>query len=315
VRTFEAKAYEARKQAGLQTIIYAPIAINEEVWVNFTQNTRDWLDESKFIYDILQPGQNRSLEPMAPMLPEYVWSYSEEDPSILEQRSGRGNFVPSYQISPPPVNSGEIFFNIDLFSDPNYKSISLAAVKLKDAVFSQFEPKYAEYVSKVTGVATQTVQHPRSIAAQPVYNKLDTTTQKIVGYLYSIVSWDYYLYDLLPYGVNGIYVVLRNSCNQSVTYQLFGNEVCSYMAMSGCIKIYHYRFLAYIPRLYYCSRRFLLQLVIYMIARLTNNAVPLTSQRITLILHLRLMSRATVKYSLMFTHPIHSMKRMRVLFL
>jgi hypothetical protein len=214
----------------LQTIIYAPIAINEQEWVNFSQYSSDWLDESKFIYDILQPGQNRTLEPKAPVLPDYVWSYNQDDKSILEQRSGRGNFVPSYQISPPPVNSGEIFFNIDLFSDPNYKSISLAAVKLKDAVFSQFEPKYAEYVAKVTGVATaqHAIQHPRSIAAQPVYNKLDTSTQKIVGYLYSIVSWDYYLYDLLPHGVNGIYVVLRNSCNQSVTYQLFGNEVRSY---------------------------------------------------------------------------------------
>ena len=188
------------------------------------------MDESKFIYDILQPGQNRSLEPKSQVLPDNVWSYNPKDKSILEQRSGRGNFVPSYQISPPPVSSGEILFNIDLFSDPNYKSISLAAVKLKDAVFSQFEPKYAEYVAKVIGVSTTEqaiIQHPRSIAAQPVYNKLDTLTQKIVGYLYSIVSWDYYLSDLLPYGVNGIYVVLRNSCNQSVTYQLFGNEVSS----------------------------------------------------------------------------------------
>lgn len=173
----------------------------------------------------MQPGSNRSLEPKTPTLPEYVWSYNEQDKSILEPRSGRGNFVPSYQISPPPANIDEIFFNIDLFSDPNYKSISLAAVKLKDAVFSQFEPKYAEYVTKVTGVTSSSVQHPRSIAAQPVYNKLDTSTQKIVGYLYSIVSWDYYLFNLLPFGVNGIYVVLRNSCNQAVTYQLFGNEV------------------------------------------------------------------------------------------
>ena len=209
----------------MQTIIYAPITINEPSWLNFSQNTRDWLDESKLIYDVLQPGQNRSLEPKTPLLPDVVWSYNPEDTSILEQRTGRGNFVPSYQISPPPVNSGDIFFNIDLFSDPNYKSISLAAVKLQDAVFSQFEPKYAEYVSKVTGVAPDSTDHPRSIAAQPVYSKLDTTTRKIVGYLYSIVSWDYYLFDLLPYGVNGIYVVLRNSCNQSVTYQLYGNEV------------------------------------------------------------------------------------------
>jgi hypothetical protein len=200
--------------------------IEEDKWINFTQYTRNWLDESKFIYDVLEPGKNRSLEPKAPPLPNAVWSYSEDDRSLVK-RDGRGNFVPSFHISPPPFNSGEISENIDLFSDDNYKNISLAAVKLKDAVFSRFDPLYAEYVASIVGTNVTSLQaeHPRSVAAQPVYNKLDASTKKIVGYLYSIVSWKYYLSDLLPKGVNGVYVVLRNSCNQSVTYRLNGNEV------------------------------------------------------------------------------------------
>jgi hypothetical protein len=205
--------------------------IDEEEWLNFTQYTRDWYDESKFIYDILEPGKNRSLEAKTRALPNVVWSYSNNH--SLVERDGRGNFVPSFHISPPPIyNVNVIYENIDLFSDANYKNISLAAVKLKDAVFSRFDPFYAQYVSSVVGnVKNETEQefmdHPRSVAAQPVYNKLDASTQKIVGYLYSIVSWEYYLRDLLPKGVNGVYVVLRNSCNQSSTYQLNGNEVCT----------------------------------------------------------------------------------------
>jgi hypothetical protein len=212
--------------------------IDEDKWINFTQYTRGWLDESKRIYDTLQPGQNRSMEAKTPELPEIVWAINDQDGSLVK-RSGRGNFVPTLHISPPPLNNGEIYQNVDLFSDPNYKAVSLAAVKLKDAVFSQFSQSYAIDIDQIVGAPqhqklhdsyhpidkTDRLRHPHSIAAQPVYNKLEASTNKIVGYLYSIIAWDFFLVNLLPEGVTGVYVILRNSCNQTVTYQLDGNEV------------------------------------------------------------------------------------------
>lgn len=155
------------------------------------------------------------------------------------KRDGRGNFLPTFQTSPPPIKSNEIYENVDLFSDPNYKSVALAAVKLKDAVFSQFSSSYITDVDRIVGesqhhklhndyhpiVETDRFTHPHSIAAQPIYNKLETSSSKIVGYLFSIIAWDFFLVNLLPQGVDGVFVVFRNSCNQSVSYQLDGNEV------------------------------------------------------------------------------------------
>ena len=62
------------------------------------------------------------------------------------------------------------------------------------------------------------------------------------------------------------------------------------------------------------DRRFLFQLMIYMIDRLTNNGVPLTLLEITLILVLRHTSTAIVKYFLISIHPIPSTKLTKVLF-
>jgi class 3 adenylate cyclase len=41
-----------------------------------------------------------------------------------------------------------------------------------------------------------------------------------VGFIFTVVPWDHFLIDLIPDGVRGIRVVLRNSCEQAVTYDL-----------------------------------------------------------------------------------------------
>jgi hypothetical protein len=225
-------------------ITYAPIATNEASWIEFSQASREWLDESKYIFDELEPGQDRSKEPKTPPFDDVVWSINED--GSLAKRKGRGLFAPSFMISPPPMNNGNIFENIDLFSHPNYKSVTLAAVKLKDAVFSRFDASFSKASDEVLGdtqhqslhdptnsnVMDQ-VSYPHSIAAQPIYLSLSRET-KVVGYLFAIIAWDNYLVDLLPEGVNGIIVVLRNSCDQTVTYQLNGNEVSFSILCCAC---------------------------------------------------------------------------------
>lgn len=101
-----------------------------------------------------------------------------------------------------------------------------------DAVFSAFSEVFVDLTDQLIGVddhealhATDRRLHPHSIAAQPVYKGLSAQADDVVGYIYSVVSWESYLLNLLPDGVVGIVVVLRNSCGQSVTYELTGNDV------------------------------------------------------------------------------------------
>jgi hypothetical protein len=55
--------------------------------------------------------------------------------------------------------------------------------------------------------------------------KADGTLDTVVAYIFSVVSWERYLVNLLPEGVNGMVVVLRNSCNQAFSYEINGPDV------------------------------------------------------------------------------------------
>jgi hypothetical protein len=239
VPSFEAKANSARRHAGFEAVIYAPIATDIKEWFTFAQNSRGWIDDSKIWYDILQPGLNRSLEPSAPTLADVVWDYNDD--GSLSPKKGRGIFVPSLHTSPPPINNGQIYQNVDLFSHSEYRAVTVASVKLSDAVFSRFDNSFALESDRILGEQQhQSVHdafhpttlfnrmvHPHSIAVQPVYlyNGVEGAKNKIVGYLVSFISWDYFLSELLPDKVFGIVAVLRNSCNQTKTYQLNGKQV------------------------------------------------------------------------------------------
>jgi hypothetical protein len=84
VQNCEVRAHEARMLAAFEMITYAPIVSDEERWINFSNNTRGWLDESKFLYYLLQPGQNRSSEPKNPPLPSVVWTYDIQNQIFLK---------------------------------------------------------------------------------------------------------------------------------------------------------------------------------------------------------------------------------------
>jgi hypothetical protein len=236
VKSFEAKAYEARQQAKFEIIAYAPIATSETSWLNFSKENRDWIQESKYIYDQLEPGYNRAAEPLPIPLEDVVWSFTEQN--TLIQRKGRGIFAPSFMISPPPVMSNGTYENIDLFSNPACKAVSVAAVTLKDSVFAGFSDDFTTWADGILGAEhhqqthdsmhplsrADRFLHPHTLTAQPVYDSLSRET-RVVGYLFSVFAWDAIFVNLLPEGVNGIIVVVRNTCNEFCTYVLNGNEV------------------------------------------------------------------------------------------
>jgi hypothetical protein len=115
-----------------------------------------------------------------------------------------------------------------------------------DVAFSKFDPYYGTLVESILGrerhenltsmVAgskenfdstsdeSKSLQ-PHGIAAHPVYDSLDRTVRRVMGYTISILSWDLCVYRLLPEGVNGMIVIFRNTCGQSLTYRINGPNV------------------------------------------------------------------------------------------
>jgi hypothetical protein len=91
-------------------------------------------------------------------------------------------------------------------------------------------------MSKVTdldffygGAIREEVDHPHSFLMHPVYPYFsqDMTAYEmddLVGFLVVMLPWDSYFANVLPESVNGIMVVLHNTCGDHCTYQLNGPE-------------------------------------------------------------------------------------------
>lgn len=69
--------------------------------------------------------------------------------------------------------------------------------------------------------------HPHTIALTPVYRTLfDREREDIVGVLLSVISFDNYMENILPEGIDDtMEVVLWNTCDQMFTYHLDGPDV------------------------------------------------------------------------------------------
>jgi hypothetical protein len=69
--------------------------------------------------------------------------------------------------------------------------------------------------------------HPHSIVQFPIFEQVGqiTNESRLVAMLGSTMSWDFYMKDLLPAGVDGITCVLRDTCGGVFTYELNGTRV------------------------------------------------------------------------------------------
>jgi hypothetical protein len=65
--------------------------------------------------------------------------------------------------------------------------------------------------------------HPHTVIAAPVRSTINADAE-VVGILAAVLPWDLFLSRLLPQGINGVYVVLENSCGQVVSYVINGPE-------------------------------------------------------------------------------------------
>jgi hypothetical protein len=132
VPAFESLAHEARHQGGFEVVMYAPISNRMTEWLNFTQETRGWIDTSKELYDALEPGEDGASEPPVAPLPDTVWDYSNDGELVPRKRGGF--FVPILHVSPPPIPELEVYQNINLFSEPKFKDVGTATVQLKGKI-------------------------------------------------------------------------------------------------------------------------------------------------------------------------------------
>lgn len=67
-------------------------------------------------------------------------------------------------------------------------------------------------------------EHPHSFAFHPILRDNEDVSSDVVGVIAMATSWDEALLDLLPEGVTGLLAVIKNSCNQTYTYEIEGGD-------------------------------------------------------------------------------------------
>jgi hypothetical protein len=160
----------------------------------------------------------------------------EEDGSTSQE--SRAFYAPVWQMSPPPKDPSLV--NQDLYSNPVFKRMINYIMEsggqpglsefvdvrpLYKGLFTEAEhwQLHDQFHGAGDMVGHSARDHPHTLIAAPVRKTIDTDAE-IVGILAAVVPWDLYLSRLLPKGIDGVYVVLENTCGQAVTYEINGPE-------------------------------------------------------------------------------------------
>jgi hypothetical protein len=150
-------------------------------------------------------------------------------------QESRPFYAPLWQMSPPPKDPSIV--NFDLVSDPVFEGmIRYIMASGGQTGLSQFVDVSNFYMGTFSKIEHEHMHdqfndqressnadqlHPHTVIAAPVRSSVDADAA-IVGILASVLPWDLYLSRLLPQGINGVYVVLENSCGQVVSYVING---------------------------------------------------------------------------------------------
>lgn len=199
---------------------YAPLIKQSQKaeWESYVAQEKDWLDESIAWQNEVESASNemqsrRYLDEGSSAITEYIWIGSVE--TKVEQAGpgiefSHADYAPIWQQSPAPKDGGLI--NFDLLSDIHISKIFSELYYTKLPVLSQVMDLTWLYGSAVT----YNHSHPQSLLMLPIFDSFDASTHEaddIGALLLAAMPWDAYFQDLLTSGINGIILVLENTCN------------------------------------------------------------------------------------------------------
>jgi hypothetical protein len=148
-------------------------------------------------------------------------------------------YVPGWQISPPPADP--LFVNLNVLSYPKISAAASDGISSKQQLLTMFVdvsfihhgieqfPDVGHSANQSAGQLPQYLlpppsdmsTQPHSVHITPIKGSFDEG-YSVVALLLSVVDWDKFFSRLLPEGSNGIFAVLQNSCEQSVTFEING---------------------------------------------------------------------------------------------
>ncbi|CAJ1930877.1 unnamed protein product [Cylindrotheca closterium] len=225
LQNFESLGEDFHKIAGTEIFTLFPTVTREktEDWLNYTDKEHapmvrhSHMLKYKNMDNLNEVGYKSYIQSASPtgMIPDI----------------DRDVYHPMWQFSPPMFTYGAINWNI--LSLPDLASVFDAVKVLKnESLVSPVRPyatasmaftdeEHARMHSEIEGSSTE---FPHSFMYTPVHLDSQDSNSPIVAIFGAAMAWDFSLRSLLPAGVIGIHAVLKNSCNQSFTYEINGPD-------------------------------------------------------------------------------------------
>ena len=249
VPLFEVLGSEARDDARVENIHWGPtvsISIDreekneeeEEAWVNYTMVQQEWILESRWFH-LSQTGMTwDEVGYDNGTIPDFVYDLNSTNQMMIPSTSAEGPWEPLWQLSPPPIESSVVNFNMR--SVPYVRSIEAATDTIRHGLIDSvrnFRPgggDSAVHEAYHKGLVDadrgddddneySSYTHPHAYFVEPIFGDIyDLENSAVAGHIFAVLTWDAYLIHLLPEGVVGITVVVRNTCQQAFTYALNG---------------------------------------------------------------------------------------------
>jgi hypothetical protein len=202
--------------SGSLFLAYSPLVTETErpFWEQYSKNNQGWMSQS------LSSGSVTGLDQIAPddEITPFIWKFDNDDgnaassekvPEDLPEPPNR-YYAPYWQVT--PARPEQINFNS--FRLPSFVSVF-------DAMNQSNVPTLSSALN-LNEVSPNVVEWPESVLAAPIFETLDPTNRKVVAVYSAVIPWHFYLENVLPDTVKGIYVVITNTCQQSFTYLVHG---------------------------------------------------------------------------------------------
>lgn len=176
-----------------------------EKWNNYSVANQGWVQDG---LDAQKEGK------IAQSITPYI--YQEDEDGFKIPDDSLEDKVVTWQVAP---------------ANPNPKTVNKNMLKERfSELANRINVVYTEVLSELISSTEKSVEatfeigRPQSYLVQPVFNKVNGRDhdKDIVGYLSARLPWDNYFRNIVPEGAAPLHLVLKNSCDQVVTYEIRG---------------------------------------------------------------------------------------------
>ncbi|CAB9524809.1 Receptor-type guanylate cyclase gcy [Seminavis robusta] len=201
------------------------------------QHARQWVEEG---HQIQKGSLERLLDPLGNMTyhPFFTKVVPMDNTPLgmgFAQDTGTGDeneyFSASWQFSPPPATYALINWNAN--SHPDYEMLGHAILALRyETVATRVRPYFSvpltmteeEHVAYHSKLQESSHLTPHTFIGRAIFRTVNDYESDIVATLGVGMAWDAALNGLLPANVDGIQCVVKNTCNQTFTYEIWGED-------------------------------------------------------------------------------------------